>query len=268
MWAIHWSQVGGTAFQWYISCSVWALASAWENECDKEDSRCPYNHDPEKVAICKQFLKGSCSNLDCRLTHKVISEQFPDCLNFLLGFCTLEGCPYRHVNVSPNTPICDGFLKEFLLMVISVIKRHTYVCAQYASTGYCSERSTCKLQHPKKKIKSKPPSNSHKKSGECRNCYLVSLGDLDRFQSPSTAVDLKWWSKPVWAESILCLGPCVMALVHSESSSQACSENRGIKCIFWTTDRNHDFYENRHKLVTPSKLWASKSLRWAEEAAT
>ena len=160
MWAIHWSQVGGTAFQWYISCSVWAFASAWENECDKEDSRGPYNHDPEKVAICKQFLKGTCSSLDCRLTHKVISEQLPDCLNFLLGFCTLKGCPYRHVNVSPNTPICDGFLKEFLLMVISVIKRHTYVCAQYASTGYCSERSTCKLQHPKKKIKSKPPSNA------------------------------------------------------------------------------------------------------------
>ena len=128
MWAIHWSQVGGTAFQWYISCSVWAFASAWENEYDKEDSRCPYNHDPEKVAICKQFLKGTCSSLDCRLTHKVISEQLPDCLNFLLGFCTLEGCPYRHVNVSPNTPICDGFLKEFLLMVISVIKSiHMYV---------------------------------------------------------------------------------------------------------------------------------------------
>ena len=40
-------------------------------------------------------------------------------------------------------------------------------------------------------------SNAHKKGGECRNCYLVSLGDLDRFQSPSTDVDLKWWSEPV-----------------------------------------------------------------------
>ena len=53
-----------------------------ENECDKEDSRCPYNHDPEKVAICKQFLKGTCSSLDFRLTHEVISEQLPDCLKF------------------------------------------------------------------------------------------------------------------------------------------------------------------------------------------
>lgn len=40
-------------------------------ECNKKGGKCPYIHDPTKVAICTKYLSGSCSNTNCKLTHKV-----------------------------------------------------------------------------------------------------------------------------------------------------------------------------------------------------
>lgn len=39
--------------------------------CKRGDGKCLYIHDPEKVAVCTKFLRGSCSDAVCRLTHKV-----------------------------------------------------------------------------------------------------------------------------------------------------------------------------------------------------
>jgi hypothetical protein len=39
--------------------------------CKRGDGKCLYIHDPEKVAVCTKFLRGSCSDPACRLTHKV-----------------------------------------------------------------------------------------------------------------------------------------------------------------------------------------------------
>lgn len=39
--------------------------------CNKDSGRCPYLHDPSKIAVCTKFLNGSCSNDNCKLTHKV-----------------------------------------------------------------------------------------------------------------------------------------------------------------------------------------------------
>lgn len=39
--------------------------------CKRGDGKCLYVHDPEKVAVCTKFLRGSCSDPACRLTHKV-----------------------------------------------------------------------------------------------------------------------------------------------------------------------------------------------------
>lgn len=41
-------------------------------KCNKGDGKCPYIHDPSKIAVCTKFLSGSCSNEECKLTHKVI----------------------------------------------------------------------------------------------------------------------------------------------------------------------------------------------------
>lgn len=40
-------------------------------KCNKDNGRCPYIHDPSKIAVCTKFLNGLCSNANCKLTHKV-----------------------------------------------------------------------------------------------------------------------------------------------------------------------------------------------------
>ncbi|KAK9270172.1 hypothetical protein L1049_025748 [Liquidambar formosana] len=59
-------------------------------KCNKDDGKCPYIHDPSKIAVCTKFLNGLCSNPSCKLTHKVIPERMQDCFYFLQGeFCYL-----------------------------------------------------------------------------------------------------------------------------------------------------------------------------------
>ncbi|KAH9305277.1 hypothetical protein KI387_009681, partial [Taxus chinensis] len=167
-------------------------------KCNKEDGKCPYIHDREKVAVCTKFLKGACFNAICELTHKIIPERMEDCSYFLKGFCTNEKCPYRHVNVNPKAPVCDGFLKGYCAEGDKCNKKHTYVCPQYAATSECPERLSCKLHHPKKKDKSK--GSSKRKGGIIsKRRYFVTDGlgiselasTLFRFHSEEqTALDL------------------------------------------------------------------------------
>ncbi|CAN6896517.1 unnamed protein product [Brassica oleracea] len=83
-------------------------------KCSKDDGKCPYVHDPSKIAVCTKFLNGLCANETCKLTHKVvIPARMPDCSYFLQGLCNNDACPYRHVHVNPSAAICDGFLKGY-----------------------------------------------------------------------------------------------------------------------------------------------------------
>ncbi|KAM7514771.1 hypothetical protein LguiA_004354 [Lonicera macranthoides] len=123
-------------------------------KCNKDDGKCPYIHDPSKIAVCTKFLNGSCSNPNCKLTHKVIPERMQDCSYFLQGLCSNENCPYRHVNVNPNASVCEGFLKGYCADGNECRKKHTYVCPVFEATGTCSEGSKCKLHHPKTRTKS------------------------------------------------------------------------------------------------------------------
>ncbi|CDP11937.1 unnamed protein product [Coffea canephora] len=122
-------------------------------KCNKDDKKCPYIHDPSKIAVCTKFLNGSCSNPDCKLTHQVIPERMQDCSYFLQGLCSNESCPYRHVNVNPNSPICEGFLRGYCADGNECQKKHTYVCPAFEATGDCPQGPKCKLHHPKKKRK-------------------------------------------------------------------------------------------------------------------
>ncbi|XP_020547505.1 uncharacterized protein LOC105180166 [Sesamum indicum] len=119
-------------------------------KCNKDDGKCPYIHDPSKIAVCTKFLSGSCSNPDCKLTHKVIPERMQDCSYFLKGSCSNENCPYRHVNVNPDSTVCESFLRGYCADGNECRKKHTYVCPAFESTGVCPQASTCKLHHPKK----------------------------------------------------------------------------------------------------------------------
>ncbi|KEH40503.1 zinc finger CCCH domain protein, putative [Medicago truncatula] len=41
-------------------------------KCNKDGGKCPYIHDPSKIAVCTKFLNGLCSSPNCKLTHKVL----------------------------------------------------------------------------------------------------------------------------------------------------------------------------------------------------
>ncbi|KAK6246275.1 hypothetical protein SCA6_009365 [Theobroma cacao] len=131
-------------------------------KCNKDDGKCPYIHDPSKIAVCTKFLKGLCSNPNCKLTHKVIPERMPDCSYFLQGLCTNENCPYRHVHVNPNASTCEGFLRGYCADGNECRKKHSYVCPNFEATGSCPQGSKCKLHHPKKQSKGKKSKRSIK----------------------------------------------------------------------------------------------------------
>ncbi|GER49146.1 zinc finger CCCH domain-containing protein 7 [Striga asiatica] len=126
-------------------------------KCNKDDGKCPYIHDPSKIAVCTKFLNGSCTNLDCKLTHKVIPERMEDCSYFLKGSCSNENCPYRHVNVDPDSTVCKSFLRGYCADGNECRKKHTYVCPAYEALGSCPNQSSCKLHHPKKKTEKQQP---------------------------------------------------------------------------------------------------------------
>ncbi|XP_047182768.1 uncharacterized protein LOC124848982 isoform X2 [Vigna umbellata] len=131
-------------------------------KCKKDGGKCPYIHDPSKIAVCTKFLNGLCSTPNCKLTHQVIPERMPDCSYFLQGLCSNSNCPYRHVNVNPNASICEGFLRGYCADGNECRKKHSYVCPTFEATGTCTEGSKCKLHHPKKQSKGK----KRKRSGD------------------------------------------------------------------------------------------------------
>ncbi|XP_067416173.1 zinc finger CCCH domain-containing protein 3 isoform X2 [Emydura macquarii macquarii] len=83
-------------------------------KCNRGES-CPYIHDPEKVAVCTRFLRGTCKKTDgtCSFSHKVSKDKMPVCSYFLKGICNNSDCPYSHVYVSRKAEVCQDFLKGY-----------------------------------------------------------------------------------------------------------------------------------------------------------
>ncbi|KAJ4966580.1 hypothetical protein NE237_018429 [Protea cynaroides] len=146
-------------------------------KCNKDDGKCPYIHDPTKVAVCTKFLKGLCDNTNCKLTHKVIPERMQDCSYFLQGLCTNENCPYRHVNVNPGAPVCEGFLRGYCVDGDECCKKHSYVCPEFEATGICPQGSMCKLHHPKNQNKGKKRKRSKDRKNKRARYFGSSLTD-------------------------------------------------------------------------------------------
>ncbi|XP_020582737.1 uncharacterized protein LOC110026215 [Phalaenopsis equestris] len=163
-------------------------------ECNKSGRRCPYIHDPTKVAICTKFLKDQCSDTHCKLTHKVIPERMPDCAYFLKGMCTNINCPYRHVKVNANAALCDGFLRGHCADGDECRKKHSYTCPLFEATGSCPQGSLCKLHHPKNKSKSKKRKRSEiQNSSHGRYFYSIigKEGSAESVEVPSGQNDLE-----------------------------------------------------------------------------
>ncbi|XP_072115881.1 zinc finger CCCH domain-containing protein 3 isoform X1 [Mobula birostris] len=121
-------------------------------KCNRGDN-CPYIHDPEKVAVCTRFLRGTCKKTDgtCPFSHQVSKDKMPVCSYYLKGICSSNNCPYSHVYVSRKAEVCQDFLKGYCPLGAKCKKKHTLICPEFSKTGNCTQGSKCKLQHRQQK---------------------------------------------------------------------------------------------------------------------
>ena len=111
---------------------------------------CLYQHDPAKIAICWNFLQGTCSYTvdSCALSHNPTPERTPLCLHFLnKGRCTRDNCPFPHVNVGARHGVCRDFaVLGYCEKGLDCDKQHVRECPDFAEKGTCSTKG-CKLPH-------------------------------------------------------------------------------------------------------------------------
>jgi hypothetical protein len=111
--------------------------------------RCRYLHDPNKVALCKDFLKeGKCANGECcDLFHELTPERTPNCVHFAKGNCTKPDCPFTHSRASPSAPVCRAFgFNGYCEKGADCADRHVFECPDFSNTGRCKVKG-CKLLH-------------------------------------------------------------------------------------------------------------------------
>ncbi|XP_037530376.1 zinc finger CCCH domain-containing protein 3 [Nematolebias whitei] len=125
-------------------------------KCNRGTS-CPFIHDPDKVAVCTRFLRGTCKQADgaCPFSHKIAKEKMPVCSYFLKGTCNNNDCPYSHVYVSRKAEVCEDFVKGYCPEGEKCKKKHTLVCPDFSKSGSCPRGSCCKLQH-RQRVKRSP----------------------------------------------------------------------------------------------------------------
>ncbi|XP_077572552.1 zinc finger CCCH domain-containing protein 3 isoform X3 [Stigmatopora nigra] len=126
-------------------------------KCNRGSS-CTYIHDPDKVAVCTRFLRGTCKQSDgaCPFSHKVDKEKMPVCSYFLKGICNNSNCPYSHVYVSHKAKVCEDFIKGYCPEGEKCKKKHTLVCPDFSKNGSCLLGPRCKLQHHQRAKQSTP----------------------------------------------------------------------------------------------------------------
>ncbi|EIW79310.1 hypothetical protein CONPUDRAFT_138447 [Coniophora puteana RWD-64-598 SS2] len=111
---------------------------------------CPYQHDPNKVAICWPFLQGNCPNSaeTCHLSHDPIPERTPLCVHFANnGRCTRQSCPFPHVRVGQRKGVCRDFaVLGYCAKGLDCEMQHVRECPDFAEKGTCSTKG-CKLPH-------------------------------------------------------------------------------------------------------------------------
>nr|XP_046209407.1 zinc finger CCCH domain-containing protein 3-like isoform X3 [Oncorhynchus gorbuscha] len=129
-------------------------------KCNRGNT-CPYIHDPDKVAVCTRFLRGTCKQTGgtCPFSHKVAKEKMPVCSYFLKGKCNNSSCPYSHVYVSRKAALCQDFIRGYCPQGEKCKKKHTLVCPDFSSSGSCPRGAQCKLQHRQRAKRTAPNPN-------------------------------------------------------------------------------------------------------------
>jgi len=111
---------------------------------------CPYQHDPDKVALCWPFTQGTCPNNaeTCNLSHDPTPERTPTCVHFANnGRCNRENCPFPHVRLGPREGVCRDFaVLGYCAAGFDCPKQHIRECPDFAEKGTCITKG-CKLPH-------------------------------------------------------------------------------------------------------------------------
>ncbi|XP_074646263.1 uncharacterized protein LOC141902443 [Tubulanus polymorphus] len=121
-------------------------------KCNRGD-KCPFKHDPTKVAICTRFLRGTCKVTDCPFSHTVSKGKMPVCSYFLRGVCNHDNCPYLHVKVNKGAKVCDDFIDGFCALGDECKKQHTLICPTFWKKGKCSSGAKCRMVHLQKRTR-------------------------------------------------------------------------------------------------------------------
>lgn len=141
--------------------------------------RCRYNHDPSKVAVCREFLqKGSCPSGDsCDLSHELTPERTPTCMHFSKGNCSNPNCRYMHIRVSPSALVCRSFgIYGYCDKGANCTERHLHECPDFSNTGTCATRG-CKLLHRHKASVMRSNTNRSDNSEEDEASDISSDGE-------------------------------------------------------------------------------------------
>lgn len=122
-----------------------------EGTCLRAD-RCPYIHDPHRIAICSRFLRNKCplTAETCPVSHKPSAHNTPSCAHFQRnGFCRDDdACLYPHVKVADDAPVCVAFSTEgWCDKGADCQERHAWECREYSEKGVCSRGAKCGLAH-------------------------------------------------------------------------------------------------------------------------
>lgn len=146
----------------------------------RKGPNCRYQHDPSRVAVCKDFLqKGQCINGDaCDLSHDLTPERTPTCLHFAKDHCTNPNCRYAHVKVSPGAPVCRSFgIFGYCEKGAECQERHAFECPDFSNTGVCKTKG-CKLLHRERaSVLRKTGATREKNSDEDEEMEDVSSDD-------------------------------------------------------------------------------------------
>ncbi|KAI5306912.1 hypothetical protein KEM56_006473 [Ascosphaera pollenicola] len=173
------------------------------SSCYKGPS-CRYTHDPNRVAICKDFLlTGQCPNDPaCDLSHDPIPERTPACVHFLRGRCNNDQCRYAHVRVSPGAPVCRDFaVLGYCGKGAACMERHVHECPDYANKGSCP-RKRCALPHVDRagqirKMTSNRAESSENAEGEEEDDDISSDEEYEQLDSDDVSSDGESEDEPV-----------------------------------------------------------------------
>jgi hypothetical protein len=115
-------------------------------ECARGD-KCNYTHNSQKVAICRRFIRGSCSVANCPLTHEFNEFNTPICHFFMKKSCKNEECQFLHVDAELEL-ICRPFsVGGYCFRGKSCKFIHLFECPDYQLTRECPRGKNCKLTH-------------------------------------------------------------------------------------------------------------------------